>query len=70
MPRADARHGTSTQQSAGRLSISCPPAYVLGTLPLKRNDSPVSQALTMLAPYSAKCSEDSVTKYPKCRRTS
>ena len=51
-PGPPATHGTSTQQSPGRLSISCPPAIALGTLPLNANGSPVSQALMMSAPYS------------------
>ena len=53
MPRSEATHGTSTQQSAGRLSISGAPSSVFGTLPLKVNGAPVSQALMMSAPYSA-----------------
>ena len=112
----EATHGTSTQQSAGRLSISRPSAQRLGTLPLNLNGAPPSHARMMSAPYSwlrstssgrsqspcasrrrrtysssgmlkrsissgrsalmnhgtysAKCSEDSVTKRPSQRITS
>ena len=34
IPSAVATHGTSTQQSAGRLSISSPSSQRFGTLPL------------------------------------
>ena len=53
IPRSEATHGTSTQQSAGRLSIRRPPVVRFGTLPLNANGSPVSHARMMSAPYSS-----------------
>ena len=50
--RPVATHGTSTQQSAGRLSISSPPALSVRDVAVERNGSPVSHARTMSAPYS------------------
>ena len=67
-PALAATHGTSTQHSPGRLSISWTPAVALGTFPLNANGSPVVHALMMSAPYSLLRSPRSMAPFcsPAC----